>query len=117
MSHRSLHGWDVAADTSDRMGKRRLRLIPWAAIPWVARALEQGATKHGDDGDRPGYLDRDPDEYAEKALRHLVAHMAGRQAGDPMPINHEDGDLPHLVHAAADGLIAVGLWAIRREER
>ena len=98
------------------MSKNRLAIFPWGAVPAVSRVLEQGAAKHGDDGDRPGWLDRDAATYAEKAMRHLVAHMAGAQRGEGAPINHEDGSEPHLVHAAADLMIAVALLERQREE-
>lgn len=93
-----------------------LRRIPWAAMRWVAEVLEENAERHGDEGIEPGWLSRDPDYYAERALSHLADHFDGRQRGIDVPINTDDGPHPHLVHACANAMIAVALLAIESED-
>jgi hypothetical protein len=73
----------------------------------------QSVGKHDGDG-RLGWLDVSPDIFIDKGLGHVVSHLEGRQRGEPLPINGADGSEPHIVHAAADLLIAVALIAIER---
>lgn len=80
---------------SARLTVRNLDIIaPSIALCSLAEVLAFGVSKHG----RFVPADFTPEHFLAKHGRHMVKHLAGR------PID-ESGH-PHLIHAAADLLLA-----------
>ncbi len=76
----------------DDQGKARLDLLPFRALERVARVLEYGATKYGEDNWRT--VEHAERRYVAAALRHLFAFARGER-------RDADSGEPHLAHAAA----------------
>ena len=77
--------------------------LPWLALDLVAGLMTRESTRHEDGPPgSEGWRTLDVDAYIDAALRHLSAYRRGER------------DEAHLVHAAADLLIAAELWATRR---
>lgn len=72
-------------------GKVRPRLLPPFALITIAKVLDHGADKYGEENWRK--LENADKRYLDATLRHVLAYMAG-QSTDP------DSGLPHLAHAA-----------------
>lgn len=82
----------------DDNGKRRVDLLPFAALEQVADILAFGAAKYGENNWRGVKRAR----YLAAALRHLFTYAQGEET-DP------ESSLPHLAHAACSILFMLEL--------
>lgn len=88
----------------EKVSKPNPNLLPWGPIRDAIALLTEQAVKHGDTSRTPGYMQMEDsereEEYARKAMRHMIADFSGRTV-DP-----ETGKL-HLLHAMTDLCIAL----------
>ena len=90
--------------TKNASVKRDFSLIPWGALPHVAKVMEFGAQKYEALG---FYAVKDRRRtYIKATMRHMVKFFIGVARGEAEPLDEETG-LPHLHHAAASILIAI----------
>ena len=80
------------AARKETRGKLRLELVPPELMEHMARVLEYGARKYGDENWRRGLP---YSFFYAAALRHLLAWYAGDD-------DDEESKLPHLAHAVCN---------------
>lgn len=99
-----------AVMNKDSKGKTQVSLVPYTAIQKIAKVREFGNKKYGH---TDSWMQVDPVDFYEAALRHLHKTMDSLKYDIGSEIDEESG-LPHAWHALCSLVLAEGIPQLER---